>query len=228
MALKTFPFIPLAKKAPTARPERGTVHLRYSPQEEGLVLVNANGESEPISSSAPTAYTPGNAKPATAVMTGTSILNGTVVGIGNNVYPNHLYLFTNGSVVGDAFPPYEVALGASDSESIDNLIAAINGTTGEGVTYNALTPLHPGVLASAGAGDTMNMMAKVVGFEMNNLTCSKSGPGTVTFTDFMNGDYALPGKAGDMMFDTIALYVAVTDVTPTTTDGWKKAALASL
>lgn len=57
-----------------------------------------------------------------------------------------------------------VLIGASASDSIDNLIAAINLGSGSGTLYAAATTAHPlnvlpnSIIASAGAGDTMDIV----------------------------------------------------------------------
>lgn len=57
-----------------------------------------------------------------------------------------------------------VLIGATASDSIDNLIAAINNAAGEGTTYGTGTVVHADVTAAAGAGDTMDITAKTAGF----------------------------------------------------------------
>ena len=54
-----------------------------------------------------------------------------------------------------------VHIGATASDSIDNLIAAITLGAGAGTDYAVATTLHPTVTASAGTGDTMDAKAKV-------------------------------------------------------------------
>jgi hypothetical protein len=56
-----------------------------------------------------------------------------------------------------------VLVGASASDSIDNLIAAINLGAGAGTLYAASTTLHPSVFVAPGAGDTMDATAKEAG-----------------------------------------------------------------
>ena len=68
------------------------------------------------------------------------------VTIGTQVYTFQTVL-TN--VAGNVF------IGASASATLDNLIAAINGTAGAGTTYAAATVEHTQVRAFAGVGDTM-------------------------------------------------------------------------
>jgi hypothetical protein len=53
-----------------------------------------------------------------------------------------------------------VLIGASASDSIDNLIDAINLGAGGGTDYAAATTIHPTVRAAAGAGDTMVVTVK--------------------------------------------------------------------
>lgn len=56
---------------------------------------------------------------------------------------------------------YDVLIGATASDSIDNLIAAINANgTGDGSDYGAGTVAHTQVRAYAGAGDTMVVHTK--------------------------------------------------------------------
>ena len=54
-----------------------------------------------------------------------------------------------------------VLIGATASDSIDNLIAAIGLGAGSGTTYAASMTLHPTASAAAGAGDTMVATGKV-------------------------------------------------------------------
>lgn len=55
--------------------------------------------------------------------------------------------------------PFQVLIGATASDSLDNLIAAINGAAGSGTTYGTGTVAHPNVTAAAGAGDTLTITA---------------------------------------------------------------------
>lgn len=69
----------------------------------------------------------------------------------------------------------EVKIGATASDSIDNLIAAINGAAGAGTTYSTGTVAHADVTAAAGAGDTMVATAKVFGTAGNAIATTESG-----------------------------------------------------
>jgi hypothetical protein len=62
-----------------------------------------------------------------------------------------------------------VLIGVDASASLDNLIAAIGGLAGSGTLYAAATIPHAFVLASPGAGDTMNVRAKVRGDGGNSI-----------------------------------------------------------
>lgn len=57
----------------------------------------------------------------------------------------------------------EVLIGAAATDSIDNLIAAINGAAGGGTTYGSLTVANASVTAAAGAGDTMVVTSRIKG-----------------------------------------------------------------
>lgn len=98
---------------------------------------------------------------AAGVLTLTGMpLNTETVTIGGKVYTFQAVL-TN--VDGN------VLIGASASESLDNLIAAINLDAGAGTLYAAATTLHPTVAASAGVGDTMVATAKDSGSAGNAI-----------------------------------------------------------
>lgn len=84
--------------------------------------------------------------PGVATLTGTTIADTDTVTIGGQTYTFQASLV-------DA--PDNVLVGATDSDSIDNLIAAINGDAGEGTLYGTGTVPRTDVVASAGAGDTM-------------------------------------------------------------------------
>ena len=67
-----------------------------------------------------------------------------------------------------------VLIGASASDSIDNLIAAITLGSGSGTLYAASTTLHPTATAAAGAGDTMDATANAVGTAGNSITTTET------------------------------------------------------
>jgi hypothetical protein len=54
---------------------------------------------------------------------------------------------------------YEVQIGATASDCIDNLIAAMQAGAGAGTVYGTGTVAHPTVTVAAGAGDTMTLTA---------------------------------------------------------------------
>lgn len=86
-----------------------------------------------------------------------------------------------------------VLIGATASDSIDNLIAAITLGAGSGTLYAASTTLHPTVTAAAGAGDTMDATAKTQGTAGNTIAT------TETLTNGSWGAATLSGGAGDMV-----------------------------
>jgi hypothetical protein len=64
------------------------------------------------------------------------------------------------------------------SDTIDNLIAAINLAAGAGTTYAALTTLNTDVTAAAGAGDTMDVTAIVGGTVGNAIATTETATNT--------------------------------------------------
>lgn len=80
----------------------------------------------------------------------------------------------------------EVKIGATASISIDNLVAAINGAAGEGTLYGTGTQPHSTVIAAPGAGDTMDVEARVAGEFGNTIvtteTMTNGSWGSVTLT----------------------------------------------
>ena len=78
-----------------------------------------------------------------------------------------------------------VDIGATASDTADNLIAAINGAAGAGTAYGTGTTVNADVTAVAGAGDTVDFTAKVKGQSGNLITTvgsagSTFGSGTLT------------------------------------------------
>ncbi len=63
----------------------------------------------------------------------------------------------------------EVKIGATASDSLDNLIAAITGGAGAGTLYGSATVASTQVTAAAGAGDTMTVTALVRGTGGNSI-----------------------------------------------------------
>jgi len=67
-----------------------------------------------------------------------------------------------------------VLIGASASDSLDNLIAAINLGAGSGTLYAAATTANGFVSAAAGAGDTMDVTALVAGSAANSTATTET------------------------------------------------------
>jgi len=67
----------------------------------------------------------------------------------------------------------EVLIGASASDSLDNLIAAVNKASGGGTTYGSDTVANASVTAAAGAGDTVTVTARVKGTAGNSIATTE-------------------------------------------------------
>ncbi len=91
--------------------------------------------------------------------------NGQTVTIGTKVYT---FQDTLTNVNGN------VKIGAAATNTIDNLIAAINLDAGAGTLYAAATTAHPTVEASAGSGDTMNVTAIDTGSAGNSIATTET------------------------------------------------------
>lgn len=180
-------------------------------------LLDANGRRYRLR---PEAGTPVNGVAATGTLTGTTIAWTNTVTIGGVAY-----VFEES----DLETPNSVLLGASDSDGLDNLIAAINGAAGEGTLYGTGTVAHPTVSAAAGSGDTMVVTARTVGAAGNAITTTAAlTAGSWGAATLAGGVTATEGQAGDQMYDGSYLYTAVADVLPTSTTGWEKSATAAI
>lgn len=138
--------------------------------------------------------------------TGTLTLSGNVSAGQGVTIGGKVYSFQN-SVDGGG--DGAVKVGASASESLDNLIAAINLGTGAGTLYGPPTVLHPTVTAAAGAGDTMVVTAKLenaIGSAGNAIgtseTLSNGSWGSATLTGGVDADDATPVTAGEILNGT--------------------------
>ena len=83
----------------------------------------------------------------------------------------------------------EVKIGATASDSLDNLIAAINAGAGSGTVYGSATTANPKATAAAGAGDTMVASAVAIG---------ELGNGVVTTETMTNGSWNAAATAGGL------------------------------
>jgi len=113
--------------------------------------------------------------------------NTNTVTIGETVYTFKTALSTGPTV------PFEVLIGDLATDSIDNLIAAINGDAGEGTLYSTGTTAHPDVTAAVGDGDTLDATASVAGEAGNAIATTDTLAGAsawsgVTLTGGENAD----------------------------------------
>ena len=99
-----------------------------------------------------------------------------------------IYTFKTALTSADA--PYEVLIGAAATDSLDNLIAAVNSGAGAGTTYGYNTPPNADVSAAAGAGDTIDFSSRYSGVDANNITTVADG------ADLSWGAATLTGATG--------------------------------
>lgn len=101
---------------------------------------------------------------ATVAATGVLTLSGNAVAAETVTIGGVVYTFRSALV-----SAYDVLIGVAATNTIDNLIAAINKAAGEGTTYGTGTLVHPTVSAAAGAGDTMDLSANTAGTAGNDI-----------------------------------------------------------
>lgn len=117
-----------------------------------------------------------------------------------------------------------VLIGATASDSIDNLIAAITLGAGAGTLYAASTTLHPTVTASAGAGDTMDAAAKVQGTNGNSIATTE----TLAAVGSQWTTATLTGGAGDVVVLSVAGSEAPTETAAVNAGNANGAVVATL
>lgn len=77
----------------------------------------------------------------------------------------------------------DIDIGSDAAESLNNLIAAINGGVGSGTAYDPGTPVeNPDVTAKPRAGDVLRLTAKTPGAAGNAVTLASAGATEPTFS----------------------------------------------
>jgi hypothetical protein len=133
----------------------------------------------------------------------------------------------NGGVDAVAEAADTVLVGASASDTIDNLIAAINGAAGEGSTYGTGTAVHADVAAAAGAGDTMTITAKTRGAAGNAIATTENDSNTSWGdTTLLGGVNGTLGDQWDIKVDASYLYVCVA-ANGVTGQNWRRVSLGT-
>lgn len=108
----------------------------------------------------------------------------------------------------------EVKVGATASESLDNLKAAINLAAGSGTKYGSETVVHPTVRAGNKTATTLVLVAKTGGTGGNSLAS------TDTMTNMNFGGATFSGGAAATGIDTFSVIPSVPGPwTVTATDG---------
>ncbi len=116
------------------------------------------------------------ASAATGTLTlGSNAANDDTVTIGVRTYTVKTALSTGPTV------PFEVLRGATASDTIDNLIAAITAGAGIGVKYSTGTTANAAATAAVGTGDTMGVTA---------ITTGSAGNSVVTTASLLSGSFA--------------------------------------
>ncbi len=126
---------------------------------------------------------------AIGTLTGTTIAATNTVVIASITYTFIAALSTGPTVAN------EILVGAADTDSLDNLIAAINGAAGEGSLYSVGTVAQSTTSAKPGAGDTMILEAVTRGVAGNAITTTDTltagGWGGAVLASGVDGDDCL-------------------------------------
>lgn len=112
----------------------------------------------------------GDTTPPAFAATGVLSFNGNAAAGESIIIGATVYLFTQALA-----QAYDVLLGGTASITINNLIAAVNDSGGEGTVYGNGTSAHPDVTASSEPGK-MNATAKVAGAAGNTIVTQSSAP----------------------------------------------------
>lgn len=107
---------------------------------------------------------PGTTASGTLTLSGNAVADETVT-IGAKTYTWKASVSTTAN---------QVKIGATASDSLDNLIAAINAGAGSGTVYGSATTANSAGTAAAGTGDTLVFTAAAVGTSYNSTATTES------------------------------------------------------
>lgn len=82
---------------------------------------------------------------------------------------------------------YDVLIGDSTSETIENMISAVNAGEGEGTDYGTGTVAHETVAAEQGIDNTIYLTARSAGTAGNDIALSRTAFGTVEIPSTLAG-----------------------------------------
>jgi len=141
--------------------------------QNGVLVVDADPSSSETYGTA-TYIIPNPAFQSTAVLTATDNPNeGDTVTVGATTYT-----FTTTVDAAN-----EVLIGATASDTLDNLIAAVNAGAGAGTLYGAGTVANASATAAAGVGDTVDFTSIAYGAATDAIASTTTGSGDATFAD---------------------------------------------
>lgn len=165
--------------------------------------VTSGNETIDLSAAATPAYAV-----ATLTLAGNAVANETVT-IAGKVYTWKASPTTTAN---------EVKVGATASDSLDNLIAAVNGGTGSGTLYGSATVAHTTISAAAGSGDTAVFTALTKGTGGNAYASTE----TMTNGSFGGATFASGADATATEFvDALVIAINAAGI------GWRATELAS-
>ncbi len=189
----------------------GTTQEQYENRIYEVTVAGPSGDTEPTFDTTIGNVTVWSSK-ATGVLTVTgNFSNGNSVRLDGKIYTLQTTLTdVDGNVL----------IGATASDSLDNLVAAVVLGAGAGTLYATSTTLHPDITATVGAGDTVDFEAKVTGSAGNLLTTIEFSNNGSFAADTLTGgsDLAFTARDAWMRHATVATVVDRKVVTLTVTE----------
>jgi len=205
-----------------APPPADGLSLRVDPTLGRIVCEGPSGN--PVALNAGLIGIPVHGVAASRLLTSTGVapVDGATVTLGTKVYTFKTSL-TGANVDGN------VLIGASAAIALDNLKSAVNLTSGSGTTYAAATTIHPTVTATDNADTTQLFVAKVAGVAGNSIATTETSVAlSFPSTTLTGGVDCTPAKAGEIRVSTGFIYAAESDMTISSTAGWKRVATSAL
>lgn len=117
----------------------------------------------------------------------------------------------------------QINRGADLAAAKVNLVAAINGS-------DSINTAHTLVTAAAFSSDNMTITAIRAGAAANSIATTETftaGTNVWAAALMSGGVDATKGSAGDRMYDSSYMYLAIADVAVTSTSGWRRTAHSS-
>lgn len=160
---------------------------------------------------------------------GTYTASGAIANLDTVTIGTVVYRFTSGAVdtgapAGTVANPWLVAMGANNTEALDNLAAAIEASGTPGLDYSLNLTAHPAINVVSFSSSGITIQAAVAGTSGNSIATTETGAntawGAATLTTGGSTTFAqvtMPDGVGAIWVDVLASHVFVI---PTQTNGF--------